>query len=240
MVLPFAWLFPCIPWLSDDTREVINPPTSLPFSEPAPTLSVELPESISLARFISRPSHLIEFKSHSPYAASQTAGDWRAPVIGATEFELDLDNPYRQIRNLYFWQAQCLLWVKESALKGRKTLNPYESAHTLLKLRECRFFSAASRLSQRAMQASLPLSAIELESINAMKELALIAKKCTEQAAHILREPIARDMFFLGYTRVIPICETYGLLTAAQAADIINRAHAHMRRSFPYYAPKHN
>ena len=60
-----------------------------------------------------------------------------------------------------------------------------------------------------------------------------------EHAARILREPIVRGMLFGAYARVIPNCECNGLLTADEAANIIERAAQNMARLFPNYARKH-
>ena len=132
MVHPLSWLIPCLPLPSS------FPPSNSAGNERDPILSRILPESTSLKNFISRRSHPFPSLYFSPYAESQSANNPPSP-----EFELDSNNPYRQIRNLYFWQAQCLLWVKESVVKGRKIINPYESAHIFLKMKECRFKPAA-------------------------------------------------------------------------------------------------
>ena len=222
MVHPLSWFVPCLPL-----------PSSLPSKNSAvnerdPILSRRLPESTALQNFISRQSHPFPSLYFSPYAESQSANNPPSP-----EFELDSNNPYRQIRNLYFWQAQCLLWVKESVVKGRKTINPYESAHIFLKMKECRFKPAAEMF-----EALLSPNTDTVQIYEKMKKLATLAEKCVEHAARILREPIVRGMLFGAYARVIPNCECNGLLTADEAANIIERADRHMAISFPYYDPE--
>ena len=189
----------------------------------------------SFQNFISRRSHPFPSLYLSPYAKSQTADD----PVRAVEFVFDRAKPYLQIRNLYFWQAQCLLWVKERAFQGQKTINFYESAHMLNEMQKCRFKTAGELLELKASLSHFRPNLQQAQSIDRMKNLATLAKKCNERAAQILREPIARGMVFHDYAKVIPICECNGIFSAEEAAHIMERAAQHMAMSFTNYAPKH-